>query len=254
MSQLSKFRFDSPLKFILILGLVTIAVVVAKMVNLQGLVINALIWIESLDSGAMIAYVVIYNLATVLFIPGMFLTLGGGVLFGVVWGSVYVLIAATLGATMAFLIGRCLFREVIFRKIQSNVKFRAIALAVRKEGWKIVLLTRLCPIFPFNLLNYAYGVMRVSVRDYLLGSIIGIVPGSVMYVYIGSLAGDFARIGIGISEQSVSLETQIVQWLIRIIGFIATVAVTVYLTRVAQQALNQSISLEKRTHAITKNC
>ena len=95
------------------------------------------------------------------------------------------------------------------------------------------------PILPFNLLNYAYGVLKLPFRDYSLGSL-GILPGTVMYVYLGSLVGDLARIGM--SEQSISPETQVVQWLIRIVGLLATIILTIYLTRVARQALNQSIS------------
>ena len=239
MTQARKRRYHSQLKLIFIGSVVAISIVVVDKFNLQELLRTLLLWVDSLDSGGAIAYIVIYNLATVLFVPGVFLTLGGGVLFGLVWGSVYVLIAAILGATWAFLIGRYLCRGLIWQKIQQNAQFQAIALAVRQQGWKIVLLTRLSPILPFNLLNYAYGVLKLPFRDYILGSL-GILPGTVMYVYLGSLVGDLARIGM--SEQSISPETQVVQWLIRIVGLLATIILTIYLTRVARQALNQSIS------------
>ncbi|MGF1566533.1 MAG: VTT domain-containing protein [Nodosilinea sp.] len=108
--------------------------------------------------------------------------------------------------------------------------------AVAREGFKIVLLTRLSPVFPFNLLNYAFGITGVGLKDYALGSI-GMIPGTVMYVYIGSLAGELARIG---TESQAA--NPFAQWAIRIIGFVATVAVTVYVTRVAQQALAQKVS------------
>lgn len=93
-----------------------------------------------------------------LFVPGSLLTIKGGCLFGIFWGSVYVLIAATLGAIGAFLLGRYLSRDWVCRKLGKNPKFQAIDRAVAQEGWKIVLLTRLSPVFPFNLLNYAFGV------------------------------------------------------------------------------------------------
>jgi uncharacterized membrane protein YdjX (TVP38/TMEM64 family) len=121
-------------------------------------------------SVGIIAFVVIYNLATVLFIPGSLLTLGGGALYGVVWGSVYVVIAATLGATIAFLIGRYYARGWVAKQMQGHPKFQAIDQAVAKEGVKIVLLTRLSPVFPFNLLNYAFGVTCVSLKDYVIGT------------------------------------------------------------------------------------
>jgi uncharacterized membrane protein YdjX (TVP38/TMEM64 family) len=196
----------------------------------------ALQWIESLGFLGGLAFIAIYIAATVAFLPGSILTLGAGVVFGVVFGTIYVLIGATLGAIAAFLIGRYLARGWISNKIAGNEKFAAIDKAVASEGFKIVLLTRLSPIFPFNLLNYAFGVTGVSLRDYTLGSI-GMIPGTLLYVYIGSLAGDLAKIG---------METQptdpTVQWAVRLIGFLATAAVTVYVTRIARKALAESVS------------
>jgi uncharacterized membrane protein YdjX (TVP38/TMEM64 family) len=179
-----------------------------------------------------IAFILLYIVATVALLPGSILTLGSGVVFGVVLGSIYVFIGATLGATLAFLVGRYLARGWIAKKIESNQKFSAIDKAVGKEGFKIVLLTRLSPIFPFNLLNYAYGLTDVSLKDYFLGSV-GMIPGTVMYVYLGSLAGNLATLGVGEQPTNPNL-----QWAIRIIGLIATVTVTVYVTRIARKALN----------------
>ncbi|MEB3337269.1 MAG: TVP38/TMEM64 family protein [Leptolyngbyaceae bacterium] len=204
--------------------------------NPQELLRNALQWIESLGVVGGIAFIAIYIVATVAFLPGSILTLGAGVVFGVLLGAVYVFIGATVGAIAAFLVGRYLARGWISQKIEGNQKFAAIDTAVAREGFKIVLLTRLSPIFPFNLLNYALGITGVSLKDYALGSI-GMIPGTVMYVYIGSLAGDLARIGTGNQPTNPTVE-----WAIRIIGFMATVAVTVYVTRVARKALAEKVS------------
>jgi uncharacterized membrane protein YdjX (TVP38/TMEM64 family) len=206
--------------------------------NLQTLLQNALLWVKNLGSTGIIAFIVIYNLATVLFIPGSLLTLGGGALYGVFWGSVYVLIAAVLGATLAFLIGRYFARNWVSQQLQGHPKFQAIDAAVAREGLKLVLLTRLSPVFPFNLLNYAFGVTCVSLKDYVLGSV-GMIPGTVMYVYIGSLAGDIASLGI---SQNLNSQAQMVQWMVKIVGFLATVAVTIYITRLAKRSLNQSVA------------
>ncbi|MEL6930386.1 MAG: TVP38/TMEM64 family protein [Cyanobacteria bacterium J06600_6] len=202
--------------------------------NPQELLRDALQWVDDLGAIAPIAFMLIYVVATVAFLPGSVLTLGAGVLFGIVKGSIFVFFGATIGATLAFLVGRYLARGWISKKIAGNEKFSAIDRAVGKEGFKIVLLTRLSPIFPFNLLNYGMGVTGVSLKDYVLASV-GMIPGTIMYVYIGSLAGSLATIGG---------ETQanpIAQWAIRIIGFIATVAVTLYVTKIARQALDESI-------------
>jgi uncharacterized membrane protein YdjX (TVP38/TMEM64 family) len=204
--------------------------------NPQELLRSALEWVNGLGAMGAIAFIALYIGATVAFFPGSILTLGAGVLFGVVLGSLYVFLGATLGATAAFLVGRYLARSWVSKKIEGNPKFHAIDEAVGREGFKIVLLTRLSPVFPFNLLNYAYGLTGVSLKDYVLASI-GMIPGTLMYVYIGSLAGSIATLGTG--TQSTNPE---VQWAIRIIGFIATVAVTVYVTRVARKALASDVA------------
>lgn len=195
----------------------------------------ALEWIDSLGILGGLAFIGLYIVATVAFLPGSILTLGAGVVFGVLTGSVYVFVGATLGAIAAFLVGRYLARDRISQKIADNPNFAAIDQAVAQEGFKIVLLTRLSPIFPFNLLNYSFGITGVSLRDYALGSI-GMIPGTLMYVYIGSLAGDIARIGTEGQPTDPTL-----QWVIRIVGFVATVAVTVYVTRLARKALAERV-------------
>jgi uncharacterized membrane protein YdjX (TVP38/TMEM64 family) len=197
--------------------------------------LNALQWIDGLGTWAAIAFMLLYIVATIAFLPGSILTLGAGVVFGVILGSIYVFIGATLGATAAFLVGRYLARGWVAKKIAGNQKFKAIDEAVGKEGLKIVILTRLSPVFPFNLLNYAYGITNVSLKDYVIGSL-GMIPGTIMYVYIGSLAGSLATLGTATNQANPTL-----QWTIRIVGFIATVAVTIYVTKVASKALNEAI-------------
>ncbi|PLZ88179.1 TVP38/TMEM64 family protein [Fischerella muscicola CCMEE 5323] len=226
------------LKLVLLFCLAVSLIIAAKHLNIQEWLHRSIIWIESLGSWGAIAFIIIYNIATLLFIPGSLLTLKGGCLFGVVWGSIYVLIAATIGATFAFIIGRYLTRDWVCRQLEKHPKFKAIDQAVAKQGFKIVFLTRLSPIFPFNLLNYAFGITQVSLKDYILGSI-GMIPGTVMYVYIGSLATDLAMIST--HHQPTTPETEIGKWLIQIIGLIATVVVTIYVTRIAQKALQESV-------------
>jgi uncharacterized membrane protein YdjX (TVP38/TMEM64 family) len=182
----------------------------------------------------------IYILATVAFLPGSLLTLGAGLLFGIIQGSLYVFVGATLGATLAFLVGRYLARGWISKKIAGNQKFSAIDRAVGREGFKIVLLTRLSPVFPFNLLNYGMGVTGVALKDYVLASV-GMIPGTIMYVYIGSLAGSLATIGVDTETNA----NPFAQWTIRIIGLIATIAVTLYVTKIARKALDESIDTTK---------
>lgn len=204
---------------------------------LQDVLREALGWVESLGNVGPIGFILLYNIATVLLIPGSILTLGSGVLFGLGWGTFYVIIAATLGATIAFWIGRNLARDWVSSKIAGYPKFGAIDRAVAQQGFKIVLLTRLSPLFPFNLLNYAFGITQVSLKDYVMGSI-GMLPGTLLYVYIGSLIGNLALIG----TQTTNPEAEKIQWIAKIIGFVITIAVTLYITRIAKKALDESLA------------
>jgi uncharacterized membrane protein YdjX (TVP38/TMEM64 family) len=188
-----------------------------------------------------IAFIVIYNLATILFVPASILTLGGGAIYGVVWGSIYVFVAATLGAIFAFLIGRYFARGWFSEKIRNNMTFRAIDAAVVIDGFKIVLLTRLSPIFPFNMLNYVFGVTRVALKDYILGSI-GMIPATIMYVYLGSLIGDVALLGIQPTNIISNPQTQIAQWTIKVVGLVATLVVTIQVSRLANKILASKLS------------
>lgn len=222
-------------KLLLIILFVFLVLAGAKYFHVQELLKRVLSWVADLGPWGPFFYMVIYILACVFFIPGSILTLGAGVLFGVVKGSIIVSVAATVGATCAFLVGKYLARDWVAKKIQANPKFQAIDEAVAREGWKIVGLTRLSPVFPFNLLNYAYGLTRVSLRDYFFASWIGMIPGTVMYVYIGSLAGEIAKIGGERYSRTPA------EWALYILGLIATAAVTVYITRIARAALGKKV-------------
>lgn len=204
---------------------------------LQSILHSYLTQIQHLGWLGIVTFVVLYIIATIALIPGSILTLGAGVVFGVVWGSVYVLIGAVIGETCAFLLGRYLAKDWITQKIEDSQIFFALNQALNQEGLKIILLTRLSPIFPFSLLNYAFGVTGVSLRDYFLGSI-GMIPMTITYVYLGSLAEDLTHV----SEVS-SLVHPGIQLSIKIFGFMATLAATVYITRAARQALAKFVNV-----------
>jgi uncharacterized membrane protein YdjX (TVP38/TMEM64 family) len=221
---------------LILVPIVVVLVLGGKYFNLQQRLADVLAWIEGLGETGYLVFAVIYILACVFLVPGAILTLGAGVIYGVVAGSVLVSVSSTLGATAAFLVGRYFARDWVSKQIEGNARFSAIDTAVGREGWKIVGLTRLSPIFPFNLLNYAYGLTKVSLRHYFFASWIGMIPGTVMYVYIGSLAGDLASIGAETSD-----EPTLAKWAINIVGFVATVLVTVYVTRIAKKALSEKI-------------
>ena len=193
---------------------------------------SALDWVDALGPWGPVAFIILYALAVVFFFPASVMTLAAGTGFGVVLGSVYVSIASTLGAALAFLVGRHLARKAIQKRIEGNKTFSAIDSAVADEGWKVVGLTRLSPIFPFTLLNYAYGVTKVKFSHYVLASWIGMMPGTILYVYVGSL-GKAAASSSGKSP---------LEWTFYGLGLLATIVVTVYVTKIAKLALNKKIN------------
>jgi uncharacterized membrane protein YdjX (TVP38/TMEM64 family) len=177
----------------------------------------------------------IYVPSCLLLIPGTILTLGAGFLFGVFWGTVAMSIGGTLGATAAFLVGRTLARGWIGQKVAGDRRFEAINRAVAEHGFKIVLLSRLSPLFPFTLLNYAFGLTRVSLRDYVVASWIGILPGTLLYVYIGSAAKSLADLMAGRIEGGTGHQVLFGA------GLLVTVVVTVLITRIAKRALDEAM-------------
>lgn len=210
-------------------------IAVGKLVDAPALLGGIMEWIDQTGWLGIFVFIAIYIAACVFFVPGSMLTLGAGVVFGVIKGSIIVSLASTSGATAAFVIGRYLAREWISSKIEGNAKFEAIDEAIGREGWRIVGLVRLSPIFPFNLLNYAFGITRISLGQYVLASWVGMMPGTIMYVYLGSLAGSLATIGNGGSQQ----EKTPAQWALYVGGLLATVAVTIYITKIARAALDK---------------
>jgi uncharacterized membrane protein YdjX (TVP38/TMEM64 family) len=223
------------LKAIILAAIVVGLLLAARHFNLQHLFRNVLAWIEAAGPVGPLVFFGLYIAACIFMLPGSILSLGAGAVFGVVNGSLLVSLSSTAGATAAFLVGRYLARDLVARRVAGNATFSSIDEAVASEGWKIVGLTRLSPVFPFNLLNYAFGLTRVSLRDYVLASWIGMMPGTVMYVYLGSLAGSLAELGVKEGGHTRSP----VEWALYAVGLIATVAVTVVITRIARRALSR---------------
>lgn len=191
-------------------------------------------WVQGLGPVGLLVYALAYAVATVLFLPGSLLTLAAGAAFGLLPGLGAVLVGASVGAALSFLVSRHLARQRVEEWIQSKPRFSAVDRAVAKEGWKIVFLTRLSPIFPFNVQNYAYGLTRISFWHYALASAIGIIPGSFLYVYLGSVG----RSGLEAAAGGGDVET--LRLVLQIVGLIATGVVTVYITRIATKALKEA--------------
>lgn len=191
-------------------------------------------WLESFQDrvenmGALggALYGLVYIVAALLFVPGSILTLGAGYVFGLGWGTLIVSLASTAAAALAFLITRYLAREKVQKAARGNAKFAAMDRAIGENSWKVVALLRLSPLVPFSLSNYFYGLTSVRFLPYILASWAAMLPGTLLYVYLGS-------IGKNVGDEKNTLE-----WVFLGAGLVATLVVTVILTRYAKKELKK---------------
>ena len=222
----------SPKTYIALALLIIVAVIFWKF-PVQNRLLSLIQWIRIQGTAGYLAYILVYAVGTVLLFPGSLLTLGAGFAWGLVLGTILVSVASMTGATASFLIGRYFARDWVAQKVSKYPGFQRIDRAVTGKGFKIVFLTRLSPVFPFTLQNYAYGLTGVSLRDYFFASWIGMLPGTIMYVYIGTLITEFAQLASGQTTQVPA------QKILYVIGLIVTIFVTIYITRIAQKALKE---------------
>jgi len=219
-----------------IIGLVVAGLLVAsRVLPVAEWLVEVNRWLDGLGPLGLVAFMAIYIVATVLFLPGLILTVGAGAVFGIGLGFIGVSIGSTFGAGCAFLIGRHLARDKVSKALEGKPKFSAIDRAVGEKGWRIVLLLRLSPVVPFNLQNYFYGLTAISFWPYLLASWIGMMPGTLLYVYLGA-AG---RIALEAAAEG-GVERDPLQTGFFIAGLVATVAVTLYVTKIGRKALKDA--------------
>lgn len=191
-------------------------------------------WVDGLGPWGPLAFIAGYVVACVALVPGSLLTLAAGAIFGLWRGVAFVFVGASVGAAAAFLVARYVARGAIARRLAGDRRVAAIDRAVGREGRKIVLLLRLSPVIPFNLLNYALGLTRVRLGDYLIG-MIGLLPGTVLYVYAGKLAGDVAALAGGAGPTRGPGYYAVLG-----LGLAATVGATALVARAARRALREA--------------
>jgi len=216
------------------LGVAALAGVVALGRFAGGTVQSFALWVDGLGAWGPAAFVAGYALAVAAFVPASLLTLAAGAIFGIGAGVVYVFIAAVTGSSLAFLVSRYLARSAIERRLAGNEKFHAIDRAVGAQGRRIVFLLRLSPAFPFNLLNYALGLTSVRFADYFAASV-GMLPGTLLYVYSGKAVGDVAALAGGAAPERGASDLALLG-----VGLLATAVVTVMVTRIARRALTEA--------------
>jgi uncharacterized membrane protein YdjX (TVP38/TMEM64 family) len=197
-------------------------------------------WVDGLGAWGPLVFILGYALAVIALVPAALLTLAGGAIFGLLRGAVYVFVAAVLGSIGAFLVARYFARGMVERRLADDPRFAAIDRAIGVHGRRIVFLLRLSPAFPFSLLNYALGLTRVRLADYALSSF-GMIPGTILYVYYGKIAGDVAALGAGRSAGR-----GVAYYVLLGIGLVATLLVTVLVTRIARRALREAAGEDLR--------
>lgn len=149
-------------------------------------------WFEKYETLAPALYVLAYAIAPSLFVPGIAFALAAGVLFGPFWGILYAITGATLGACVAFLIARYLAREWVASRL-TNPRWQSLDQGIEKHGWKLVAIARLIPLFPYNLLNYAFGLTGIRFIPYALATFLGMLPGCIAYIVLSSSLPDLVR-------------------------------------------------------------
>ena len=215
-------------------GVVVLVALILLGRQLGGLLPRFAEWVDGLGFWGPAVFIAGYVVTTIAFIPGAVMTLVAGAVFGLPEATVYVLTGATLGSAVAFLISRHLARDSVAARVVGNARFAAIDRAVGAQGFKMVLLMRLSPVFPYNVLNYSLGLTTVRFTDYVLASI-GMLPGTLLYAYYGVLAGDVARLAGG-----TAVERGPAYYAVLVLGLIATIAVSTLVTRAARRALHDA--------------
>lgn len=213
---------------VIVIGLLVIATALPLEQGIRAVID----WVEELGPVGPLVYAGIYMLVTVLMIPAAAFSIAAGALFGLFWGTVAVWLGSNLGAAVALLIARYLARDAVQKKLAGFPKFRAIDRAVAEGGWRIVAMLRLSPAVPFNVQNYVYGLTGIRFWPCVGATAVAMLPGIFMYVYLG-YAGRASIEAAAAGE----LQRGWGQWALLAVGLIATVAVTVYITKLARRAI-----------------
>lgn len=221
-----------------------VAIVALSLVGREaaGLLQHFAAFVEGLGIWAPVIFIAGYALSVIALLPGSILTLAGGAIFGLVEGTIYVFIAAVIGSLGGFAVARYVARNAVEKRIASDPRFASVDRAVGDNGFKIVFLLRLSPVFPFSFGNYALGLTQVSIRDYTLASF-GMIPATLLYVYYGKVIGDVAALADGAPEAGAE------QLWITGLGLLATIAVTTIVTRIAKRALDEATGAATNSNA-----
>lgn len=223
------------LQLIIAALVLALAVAATLVLPVGAWMLDAVTWIRGLGAWGVAVFAALYVVATVAMLPGSILTIAAGFAYGLLGGVAVVVPAAVIGAIASFLLGRSVAGDWVRARTEGRPRMAAVDRAIAERGFSIVFLLRLSPLFPFNLLNYFLGLTRVSLRDYVVATITGILPGSILYVYIGTTITDLAALDSGRPDAGPA--GRIMLWL----GLVATLAVTVWISRLARNRLEEAL-------------
>ena len=236
----SRERTNAIVRLIILAVILVVLFLAMKFLPVQEWLGNFNDWVGQMGSAGIFIFVGVYVVATVLLAPGAILTIGAGFAFGLWKGFLAVSAGATIGAALAFLVARFIARDKVEAIAKGNEKFRNIDSAIGKQGAKLIFLLRLSPVIPFNLSNYFYGLTGVQFWPYVLASWIGMMPGTLLYVYIG--AAGKAAVAAAAGGEAVKRGWQ--YWTFLSVGLAATIAVTVWVTKIARTALKKTADVK----------
>ncbi|KAI9114850.1 hypothetical protein K1719_013863 [Acacia pycnantha] len=240
------FTWGSALRITLLLILLAAIILACFTLPVDKILKNFLLWVhEDLGPWGPLVLAVAYIPLTILAVPASVLTLGGGYLFGLPVGFVADSIGATVGAGAAFLLGRTIGKPFVVSRLKDYPQFRQVALAIQKSGFKIVVLLRLVPLLPFNVLNYLLSVTPVSLGEYMLASWIGMMPITLALVYVGTTLKDISDVTHGWGEFSKT------RWAFIFLGLVISVALMICVMRVAKSALDKALAENEDVEDIT---
>lgn len=201
-------------------------------------------WLSYLGPAAFVLYAAAYAVVTVLLGPAWLMTIAAGLFFGVVPGTAVVSVGSTLGAAAAFLIGRHVARDRVARRAAKDPRFAAVDRAIARKGWKIVFLLRLSPLVPFVFSNYFYGVTAVRFWPYVAATWVGMIPVQLLYATFGAAGRDVTEPVSGLPGRW--------KWALLAVAVLLTVAATLYVARVARQAIVEEKAEEAEAAARDK--
>lgn len=234
-------------KTVSVVAILISVLLLVRLVPMETLVVQLSSQVDRLGAWGPVVFAVVYVVAAVLFVPGSALTVASGAVFGLWWGVATVSVASTMAAAVSFLIARYAARDAVQRWAADSPKFRAVDGAIGQGGWKIIGMLRLSPAMPFSLGNYLFGLTSIRFWPYVVTSWLAMMPGTFLYVYLGYAGreGLSAATGAGAGRSAG-------QWTMMVVGLLATVAVTVYVTRLARRAIKEQTEMASGPHEITQ--